>query len=327
MKLDKINKFGNYVKSLYYKTKFVFKKNGPEILIATGIVSAAAAIVVACVQTSKVEKVLEPANKEIDKIHEDAKWERIDTNEERKQLCKAYAKTGLNLVKLYSPVILLFGSSAVCVLSSHHILKNRELAMAAAYKTIEAAYNNYRSRVKEEVGEDKEYDLFNNIKTECIESEEVSKNGKKKTVTNEVKVYGPNDKDFTILFDESNINWKPDAIFNLEWLMMQERLININFRLKKYMFLDEVYKTLGIEPCVLPDEKRIAARSVGWIYDPEDPTRDNYISFGIADLDGHLTPGAERMRTYGEKNIYLIFNPDGDILNTKKNYSKYANCW
>ena len=49
----------------------------------------------------------------------------------------------------------------------------------------------------------------------------------------------------------------------------------------------------------------------GWIYDEEHPVGDNFIDFGIYDLD------KERNRAFVngyERNILLDFNVDGNIL-------------
>ena len=70
------------------------------------------------------------------------------------------------------------------------------------------------------------------------------------------------------------------------------------------MFLNEVYDMLGID-------RTKAGNIVGWIYDEKNPVGDNYIDFGIYNVD------SERNRAFVngyERNILLDFNVDGNIL-------------
>ena len=56
--------------------------------------------------------------------------------------------------------------------------------------------------------------------------------------------------------------------------------------------------------------KTKAGQVVGWVYDPEHPVGDNYVDFGLFDLD------RERVRRFvngDERNILLDFNVDGNI--------------
>ena len=51
--------------------------------------------------------------------------------------------------------------------------------------------------------------------------------------------------------------------------------------------LHEVYEDVGIDISSLGDNKAQASRVLGWIYDPEDTSRDSYISFGLFDRFGN----------------------------------------
>lgn len=303
------------IKTAFYRTKFWTKKHSPELLIAGGIVAAGASVVLAAIATKKLEKVTEPATKKIVSLHNDISNGDIEKKEGKKELVKVYAKEAWNLTKLYAPSVILFGTSVACILSSHKIQKGRELAMASAYATVDAAYKAYRERVKAKIGEQAEFDIFHNVHDEEVEVEETDKKGNVKTVKKTVKVMNDNPNDFTYLFDESNPNWEPDAGVNFEWILAQERWLNQQLRIKGWLSLDEVYKALGIEPGIIGPEKMKAARYLGWLYIPDDRSRDNMVSFGLVDPStGNLTPEAMRMKRFDERNIYLTFNVDGDIL-------------
>lgn len=329
-----IKNIGNGLKKAFYATKFWAKKNSPELLIVAGIASAGAAIILACKETTKLKDITEPATKKIKELHDQIDESKtnqlIDPNISKKELKETYAKTGWSLVKLYAPSALCFAGSVACILGSHHIQKGRELAMAAAYTTVNTAYKEYRERVKAKYGEDAEYDILHNVQEKEVEYTETNKKGKEVVKTRNEKFANDNPHDFHYLFDESNPYWEPDSGLNLETLLMKERCLNNRFRIKGYMFLDEVYKELGIEPGIIGPNKMRAAKYIGWIYDPDDRTRDNYISFGLSDLEGNFTYDALRMKRQGERNVYLTFNPDGDILSEEphnKTFMKFAKCW
>lgn len=330
----KFNNILTNTRKVFHNVGFWTKKNSPELLIVAGILSAGAAVVLGCVATKKLDKKLKPTKEKIAEIHTNMDNQNLieqglyTVAEGKRELAKTYAKGAWEIVKLYSPAVITFGLSVASILSSHHILKGRELAAAAAYTTIEAAYKNYRERVKDKIGEQAESDIFHNVTEKTIEVEETDKKGNKKVVTKKVKVRNDDPNDYSYCFDCSNPNWEPYSNgFNLDWLLMQEKLLNNKFRIQGYMFLDEVYKTLGIEPGLIGERKMLAARHVGWIYDPEDPTRDNYISFGLSDVNGNLTSKAMDMKRFGERDVWLEFNVDGDILTDEKNFAKYARCW
>jgi hypothetical protein len=316
------------------KVKFWSRKNSPELLIVGSIVTAAASIYLACVATTKVEAIVQPANTKIKQIHTNMKDDNklasgeYSINEGKKELFLTYSKTGFELIKLYAPSAISFGLSIAALLGSHKIMKGRNIALAAAYTTLENGYKNYRDRVKSKIGEKAERDIFRNMYSEEYIDVETDKNGNEKSVTKKIKTaHVDPDADFVYLFDASNPDWERSGRLNVDFLLAREKYLNQRFVANGYMFLSDVYDNLGIDPGILGPRKLHASRIIGWIYDPEDPTRDNYISFGLADKDGNLKETTMEMLRDGERNIWLEFNPDGDILNGPidgKTFMKYA---
>ena len=70
------------------------------------------------------------------------------------------------------------------------------------------------------------------------------------------------------------------------------------------MFLNEVYDLLGIQ-------RSKAGNIVGWIYDEKNPVGDNFVDFGIYDIN---RPKNRDFVNGYERTIILDFNVDGDIL-------------
>ncbi len=335
---------GTFIRNAANKVGFWGKKNAPELLIVSGVILIGASVATAIASTLKLEeKVLKPANVKIDLIHK-----RMDEENERaiadanyvseyngkKELAKAYALTALNVGKLYLPTILCFGLSVASVLTSHHISKARELAAAAAYTAVNNAYNEYRKRVQEKIGKNAEYDIYHNVQEEEKEEVEVDKKGKEKVVTKKVKVETEHDPLHEYLFDESNKNWVNNANYNFEFLCSMQKALNFKLEAKGYLMMEDVYKALGVDPATLTPEQLMSAKIIGWVYDKDaysDPDKrgDNYVSFGLFDEYGELTPAGQRMKYECEPSVWLEFNPDGDILHSdlKDSYMKHAKAW
>ena len=87
------------------------------------------------------------------------------------------------------------------------------------------------------------------------------------------------------------------------FLKRQQAYANDKLKANGYLFLNEVYDMLGI-----PKSK--AGQVVGWIYDPENGTGDNYVDFGIYNVNREAA--RDFVNGY-ERTILLDFNVDGNI--------------
>lgn len=317
------------------KVGFWGKRHAPELLIVGGILCAAASVATAIIATTKLDKTVSPFNKEVDRIKKDMKDDYkiqnkiVDVKESKKELTKTYLKAGLKVGALYTPSILLFGASVSCILGSHSIMKSRNLALTAACATLERSYKAYRDRVKAKIGEEAEEKLYKNIYKDEVEvvDPETGEVTKKKTNVPHVK----EDNDWNVMYDCGNNCWGRDALQNFDWLMMQQTYLTEKLRRRGYLFLHEVYDTLGCTTAQLGAKKARASRILGWIYDPSNPNRNCYVSFGLTQ-PGTLIPlpaVAEQIQR-NEPAFFLTLNPDGDILSGehgKETYMKFAKEW
>lgn len=102
-------------------------------------------------------------------------------------------------------------------------------------------------------------------------------------------------------FDESCPAWTTNSEYNLTYLKQQQMYANELLKARGYMFLNEVYDMLGIA-------RTKAGQVLGWIYDAENATGDNYIDFGIHnECNKRFINGYDRI-------ALLDFNVDGIIL-------------
>lgn len=286
------------------------KKYSPEILMVAGVVGTVTSAVMACKATAKAFDILEEHNDQMEKINEVVAMDRDDYTEEdhKKDTVIVYAQTGVKLVKLYAPAVVFGALSLSCIISSNNILRKRNVALAAAYATVDKGFKEYRSRVVERFGKELDHELRYNIKAKEFEEVTVDEKGKEKVEKKTVPVIDGNDpttySDYSRFFDEACCGFSRDPEHNLFFLKQQQNWANEKLKAQGYLFLNDVYKMLGI-----PATK--AGQVVGWIYDEENPIGDNYVDFGIYDTF------RERNRAFVngyEAVILLDFNVDGNIL-------------
>ena len=292
----------------YKKVELKAIKHSPEILAGVGVVGVVGSLVMACKATTKLSDILEDSKEQLDKIKEvaadPAYEEKYSQDDAKKDTTITYVQTAMKVTKLYAPSVILCASSLGCLLASNNILKKRNAALSAAYMTVDKSFKEYRKRVADRFGEEVEKEIRYNIKAEEITK--VDEDGNE--VTETVKVMDGTDdpnsySDYARFFDESCAAWQNDAEYNLTFLKAQQQYANDLLKARGRLFLNEVYRMLGI------DETK-AGQVVGWVYNPDNPTGDNFVDFGIYNMQ------RERVRAFVngyEPNILLDFNVDGVI--------------
>lgn len=289
-------------KQVFYKTFFQVKKYSPEILMGAGIAGVVAGTVMACVATTKLEKTIEPHKQELDDIHNNPN---PDDKEQRKELTKAYFKTAWDVTKLYGPAVLVEVGSIGCLVGSHKIMHNRNAALAAAYTLTSGAFDAYKKRVAEKIGDEAEKEIRYGIHDEEVEEEYTDKKGNKKTRKKTVKVMGETPRSpwarfYTVGCD----GWSKDPGANNLTLQTKQAWLNERLRIRGYLFLNEAYECLGITPIR-------EGQYLGWYYNPSDPTLNNCVDFGIYDCHDlqkcQFVNGAE-------DTVIVDFNIDGNIV-------------
>lgn len=284
------------------KAMLQVSKRSPEIFVGVGIASGIGATIFACKATLRVGEVMDNYNKTMENINflkSEAEAGRphdnYDVEEAKKEKFIATIQMLAKLGKLYAPAIALGTASIGFVLGGHHILAKRNAALSISYAALQKAYDEYRGRVREVVGEEKELDIFKGIR--AIEIEE--KNEKGKTVKKQTNELGSPASPYTRIFDESSCWWKPSAEQNKFFLMTTQAHCNDLLRLRGHIFLNEVFDMLDIPRCPM-------GAVCGWIYGEG----DSFVDFGIWDA----TKEATRAFINGsERNIWLDFNCDGSI--------------
>lgn len=295
------------------------QKHAPEIMVVAGVVLVIGGTIVACKQTLKAHEILEQANSDLKDI-EQAKIVAADPTKEieytnddaRKDRMRLYVKTGAKLVKCYGPAILATVAGLGLMLGAHKVLKARNAALAVAYSNLLTNFNQYRKRVEDEVGVEKERLLSAGAEKMDVSVE--NEDGDVKKVKNAIVVHddGSTHSIYAKIFDEANVNWSRNPVSNLTFLRAQQNYANDKLRADGYLFLNDVYQLLGFP-------RTTEGQIVGWVFDPkkeiDDGCRDNYVDFGIYDV---LYKDAAAKRDFinaVEPCVWLDFNVDGVMYN------------
>lgn len=309
MKTELVNKASRTL----HKVGFKFKKHSPEILAVVGVTGTIASGVLACRATLKVNEIVDEAKETIETIHDAVENHRHTSDGEeyteevaKKDLTIVYAQTGVKFVKLYGPAVALGIASIGCMIGSNHILRKRNIALAAAFKAVDTSFKEYRGRLIDKFGKDLDRELRFGIKAKEVEETVVDENGKETTVKKTVEVADPNvtHSIYSIPWYEGNAGYTKNAELNKVFLIQQQNYANDKLKLNGILTLNEVYDMLGA-----PRTKY--GQIAGWVYTEDCSAGDNFVDFGIFDPNN---PGACDFLIGNERAIILDFNCIGNIL-------------
>jgi hypothetical protein len=271
----------NAVSTRAARTVLLNQKHSPQMLFAIGIVGFGATVVLACRATLKVENILDEHEKKVAQVGQD----------ENRVKARVFLETTAELGKVYGPAIACGVVSVAALAGSHNILTKRNAALAAAYGTLEKAYSQYRERVRSEIGQKRELEIYHDVREETSEDEKG-----KKLVTKHANGGGP----YSFLFDEFNKNYEPTPEYNFLFLKLQQQHANQRLQARGHLFLNEVLESLGLEHTP-------AGAVTGWIKG----RGDDYVDFGI--FEDRMEDRIVDFMVGREKAIWLDFNVDGVI--------------
>lgn len=303
----KTNKLLEKVNGSIHKASFTLKKHSPEILVVAGVTGAVVSAVMACKATTKISDILEDTKEQIDTVHaaleNEELSEKYSTDDAKKDTAIIYAQCGLKLAKLYAPSVILGTLSITSILASNNIIRKRNLALAAAYASVDKSFKEYRGRVAKRFGDDVEYEIRHDIQKTKIEEEIVDENGKTKKVKATVDaVANPVEDEYVKYFTRSNPYWDNNQDYVEMFLRSQQNYANDRLRIEKVLTLNDVYESLGFQ-------KTKAGMVVGWTYDENNPNGDNFVEFEVHKV--YIPDDNGNMDT-----AYAIdFNVDGNIYN------------
>lgn len=289
----------NVVTSKIGRQVLLTQKHSPTILFAGGVVGVVSTVVLASRATLKLEEVVKAAAEDIDTAKSlGASNHPAYSEKDMKRDCLiVYTRSAISIAKLYAPAVIVGTLSIAALTGSHIILNRRNIALTAAYNTAVKSFEQYRQRVRDELGEEKDREF--RFGTEEHEVYTEDKNGKPKV--EKVKRAGGTSM-YAKFWDKSSSVFSDDPSYNVVTLRAQQKWANQKLKSQGYLMLNDVLDSLDIDR--VPE-----GQLVGWLSDGEG---DGYVSFGV--LDGERPDEFIDFMTGRENSILLDFNVDGVVF-------------
>lgn len=267
------------------------QKHSPTLLFGAGVVGVVTTVVLASRATLKLESVLEETEKNLN-IARNLEHEDYSEQDRKKDVALVYTKATLQIAKMYAPAVVVGVVSIAALTGSHVILNRRNVSLTAAYAALERGFNEYRKRVSDEYGDEKERELrYGSLTREIVE--ETDEGPVVKNIPVGTKSI------YARLFDRYTSNsWQDGPGYNQMFIQCQQNYANDLLNARGHVFLNEVYDMLGIE-------RSKEGQVVGWL---KGAGGDGYIDFGV--FDGNRDDTI-RFINGDEKSIWLDFNVDG----------------
>ena len=271
------------------KGKLTLEKYSPEIALAGSIIFGGLSLAFAIKSTLKASEVVEHHRERLDEIHEavevadEGEYTEIEV---RRDTFASYAKTGWEFAKLYAPTVIFGALSVTCSLMGHRILSRRNAALAVTLAAVQKEWNEYRERVKRDLGSDMDKRFMYDTAEKVIEHKETDDNGKEKKVKEKINV-ATRGSVYDRIFDEAHKWYTKDGASS--YLKIRAQLLDFNRHIvdESYGFLNFGYRKLGFPITIV-------GQQAGWVYDPKDPEGS------LCQLDGFGT-----VRVSSNGNVYL----------------------
>lgn len=209
--------------------KFALIKHAPTLLVAGGTTMLVAATGVAVKKSfTYLDEDLVPYITEAAVIEAD---EEKDEETKKADLTAAQKKFLVRTAKRYAPVVGLTVAGIACIAAGHTMQMKRLAGLGAALALAEADKKDLLAELNDEVPEPR---------TETVD-------GKTEVIRTPQKGHLLPDEDFrNRVFGPENKNWDPSSIVSRNFLNATERHMNDKLRWQGFLFLNEVYKALGM---------------------------------------------------------------------------------
>ncbi len=295
------------------------KKSSPEICVVSGIVCGGAALVMVGVRTWKKKDDLQKDISLVKDHMDTIKGAKENNNQElvkseRKELVKQSGSLAKDLVKTYWIPALLGVGSAGLIWGGRTMLRRELSAVTSAYALLMESYKQYRQRVIDDVGIEKDQEYMHGIKMVDAVDEKTGE-VTRRAIVDKSKSISP----YSVWWCEGEFDdetgewiwrngmWRDNALMNESTLRCVQNAANDLLRANGFIFLNQVREMLGLPPT---REGQI----VGWTL----CGGDGFIDFGVFPSKQHpLEKSAPVNRLFLDNktcNALLDFNVDGPIL-------------
>ncbi len=295
------------------------KKSSPEICVVSGIVCGGAALVMVGVRTWKKKDDLQKDISLVKDRMDTIKGAKENNNQElvkseRKELVKQGGALAKDLVKTYWVPALLGVGSAGLIWGGRTMLRRELSAVTSAYALLMESYKQYRQRVIDDVGIEKDQEYMHGIKMVDAVDEKTGE-VTRRAIVDKSKSISP----YSVWWCEGEFDdetgewiwrngmWRDNALMNESTLKCVQNAANDLLRANGFIFLNQVREMLGLPPT---REGQI----VGWTL----CGGDGFIDFGVFPSKQHplekIAPVNRLFLDNKTCNALLDFNVDGPIL-------------
>lgn len=270
------------------------KASSPTLLVVTGVVGFGVTAVMAAKASRRAEPVIDQHHKSRIQINELA----LTTAQERKDTIALYRETGIDLMRVYGPTIVVGTASAASILYGHRLLRGRHVATLLAYSGLQEQFAEYRSRVVKTLGADAERDIYDGAHGQWVEDPDHKGEYKLAPVFSD-------DADLDSFLrpwiDVRNSNCSLDPTSTRLFLDGTQNWANMMLSTQGVVYLNQILKKLDLPEC---PEGQVS----GWLRDGDG---DRYIDFGIHTSND---PQTIAFREGKSREVRLNFNIDGNIF-------------
>lgn len=295
------------------------KKSSPEICVVSGIVCGGAALVMVGVRTWKKKDDLQKDISLVKDRMDTIKGAKENNNQElvkseRKELVKQGGTLAKDLVKTYWIPALLGVGSAGLIWGGRTMLRRELSAVTSAYALLMESYKQYRQRVIDDVGIEKDQEYMHGIKMVDAVDEKTGE-VTRRAIVDKSKSISP----YSVWWCEGEFDdetgewiwrngmWRDNPLMNESTLKCVQNAANDLLRANGFIFLNQVREMLGLPPT---REGQI----VGWTL----CGGDGFIDFGVFPSKQHplekIAPVNRLFLDNKTCNALLDFNVDGPIL-------------
>lgn len=340
MNLKLPEKLTRFVGNLFLKTK----KISPELCVVGGIVAGGAAIVMVGVKTFKNKEVIVSDVELIKGVKYDVKEEIVTdaeegepqngvktslvkkeslTDDEKKQLWARRIDLGKDILKIYWVPGLLAAGSVGMIWGGRTMLRKELSAATMAYATLLETFTQYRKKVAEVIGDEKEQEIAAGYTMHEVIDEATGKVEKVPVVDTQANL-----SQYGFWFDEGHFDketgewaWRNmthdrNKLVNRMKVVELEEKYTRQLRTVGYAWLEDVAIDFGIDP----DEAK-KWHDIGWIWKEGD---ENRVEFGVLETKWQLPVNKGFCDDSCSQNkAFINPNVDGYIGYVRDDFKKY----
>ena len=295
----------------HMKVKWLLKKisttiydNRSNIEFAAGTLMVIAGTAMVISKAEKAVEVKDEMDRKIKNIELKDEYEDWDSKSQRTKECVKMAKeTAIGYLKVYGPGLAV-EVGGLTLMGISHATDRKEIAtVSAALASTALEFANYRARVKEEFGEEKDEEFL--MGKPVVEE----KDGK-------VTITPATIPKHSFMFDSKNPNHSGDPMMDLDYLENHERWLNMRLQKEGILWENDIRRDIKAD---------IDPEADGWgITAVDDDGNTNYISLG-------LNKNTERAKAFreGKTDSFLIILDNMEPNISKKMYRlmKYHRDW